>query len=270
VCAALDGECQAGSTSAVCLSPVDAHEGSTATRVADTVFLCVVVLATACLAARLFGGRSRAARRQFVVGFTLGAMVLVQVVCLFRAAMRLSPHSANAKESLTRWDCAQSTKGGKASSLAGSGAAADARLQYADNGNPCFCKAPLNCRVPESSEWNVDSGVECPSSCYDERHDPSRRIVPSLSTTRDCAKGAGAKCTKSEPCTPCKLETLEAFGAPRCATCTDVNRGDCGFVEGEGPYCRLGPDSDEVGPCTKCCTEPVTQSGNSLCFGVPQ
>jgi hypothetical protein len=90
---------------------------------------------------------------------------------------------------------------------------------------------------------------------------------------RDCRAGEGADCTREQPCTPCTDDlagvnyfgsaggaAANAAGAP-CVACAAganfVSRGDCGFVEGFGPYCRYVTDAatgaTEVRACERCC-----------------
>ena len=73
-----------------------------------------------------------------------------------------------------------------------------------------------------------------------------------------------------DPCSPCELEKVLAFGVTRCETCSVFNDGDCNFVPGVGPYCWESPDYDERGgsrkvvPCKQCCTEPYQKDGTLL------
>ena len=52
-------------------------------------------------------------------------------------------------------------------------------------------------------------------------------------------------------------DTLTTFKNGRCRTCSSQNDGECNFVLGKGPYCPVSPDSKDVEPCKKCCTEPA-------------
>jgi hypothetical protein len=68
---------------------------------------------------------------------------------------------------------------------------------------------------------------------------------------RDCATGQGRECTQRQPCTPCD----EDGGCIRCERGrVAAVTGECGFVEGVGPYCRFAARNGTVAPCVKCCS----------------
>jgi hypothetical protein len=64
-------------------------------------------------------------------------------------------------------------------------------------------------------------------------------------SSRDCAAGQGAYCTRAQPCTPCAVDG-------GCVSCAGSS-GECGFLEGVGPYCDYG--GGRVAACTLCCSE---------------
>jgi hypothetical protein len=81
---------------------------------------------------------------------------------------------------------------------------------------------------------------------------------------RDCNRMQGEHCTPAEPCAPCEMETLMKFPGVwgeqfRCRRCSSSYTGDCNFVENIGPYCKKDPFSRDIVPCTRCCSEDVTQ-----------
>jgi hypothetical protein len=73
-------------------------------------------------------------------------------------------------------------------------------------------------------------------------------------SARDCALGQGPDCSLAQPCTPCAASVdargLDLSSTP-CVACSDSNVGDCGFLEGIGPYCDDG--TGVVAACTRCC-----------------
>ncbi|KAJ8606931.1 hypothetical protein CTAYLR_008631 [Chrysophaeum taylorii] len=150
---------------------------------------------------------------------------------------------------LTRTDCLESTKGGK---ISRTNNPPGAKL------NPCFCHAGALCALADGS-----TSVDCPTDGSATCRELDGTVVPlELSTSlqthdRDCDRGKPSECTRREPCTPCELDRLVSFGATSCAMCSTVNRGDCRFKPGVGPYCYKAAGSDEVEPCRRCCTESL-------------
>lgn len=119
-----------------------------------------------------------------------------------------------------RWDCLQSSKGGKR--MRGDKSAVSV--------NPCFAN--------RTSYLN-----------YQEKY---------IDDTRDCSSFRGSLCTLESPCVPCELDKAIEFGDvwKRCNSCNGTNH-NCDFVEGVGPYCYVSvKDLSRIEPCSTCCTRP--------------
>ena len=90
-------------------------------------------------------------------------------------------------------------------------------------------------------------------------------LVPSAGTPKKrVSRGFGHSKPTVVPC-----PHLQAFarangstrsGVSRCRRCGAGNSGACNFVLDEGPYCWKGPGSNEVEPCSVCCTEPTVRT----------
>eukprot|EP00904_Undaria_pinnatifida_P002411 jgi/Undpi1/12170/HiC_scaffold_5.g01846.m1 len=219
----------------------------------------VTVVAVA-LSAKILVGSSARWRPAFVSG-ALVALVTCEYYYLFFAVMKV-PRDWPATRGvlMLRWDCLQSTKGGKR---------AHSSASAAFDINPCFCPSSAYCRNMTADVWIYDA--ECPEDGTARCWDVNRRYIPlHIDERRDCQAAQGTRCTKTEPCTPCAQNSLREFisanttGASRCRACGAGNRGECNFVIDEGPYCWKEPGSREIEPCSICCTEPQARSTDSV------
>jgi len=266
---------------------------TTATTLANGLFMFIVYVLICVISSRYIHGTGTKWRANFGGSVLLG-MVVVQYYHVFMAAMDNYPFPG---QKAYRWDCLESTKGGKISK-----AMFDTGSERALN--PCFCHGNATCKA--KSKWRVyNESDDCPvdgdyvcfenynmeawKACYNSDDNdcnvkkdmpPKRKIFPYITSNnelkgfegyrRDCKTGQKDKCTREDPCTPCELDKLVAFGAPRCETCSVFNNGDCAFVPGVGPYCWESPDYDKRGgsrkvvPCKQCCTEPYQKDGTLL------
>ena len=78
-----------------------------------------------------------------------------------------------------------------------------------------------------------------------------------VGSARDCGQGQGTDCTLQQPCTTCGA-AVDAWGADAkpCVACSEALGvvGDCGFLEGIGPYCDFGSGAGGgVRACERCC-----------------
>ena len=154
-------------------------------------------------------------------------------------------------------DCMYSNKGGKRNKDSD-------KNRPNTNVNPCWCHEHARCFVRTTGEeLHVSS---CPTDgtadCYegDGRKISLKVSQKILSDERDCSHGRSSKCTKEQPCTPCEVEKAILFkDSSYCNICSDINRGNCHFKEGVGPYCRAGPHTDRIVPCGTCCTTPTLE-----------
>merc|ERR1711879_1080708 len=101
--------------------------------------------------------------------------------------------------------------------------------------NPCFCHPQAKCIINGVVQ---NSSADCPvdgsASCIEDRLNLRSEVPIFLEHRRDCSSGQRAACTYSEPCTPCELDRLAEFDAPRCLTCSLYKSKECNFVEGVG------------------------------------
>ncbi|CAN0371905.1 unnamed protein product, partial [Pylaiella littoralis] len=234
------------------------REMTTLTGLSESWLKTLVVLVAVALSTNVLVGPSVRWRPVFISG-VLGIVILCEYYYLFFAVIKMPRDWATTMGvSIERWDCLRSTKGGKRG---------DTSTSVFDI-NPCFCPFDGYCKNITSDQW-VDPSV-CPkdstASCWDANQVPVDLYITS---TRDCTAAQGMSCTKEEPCTPCDLNTIEGFlsargsssgnanhGVSRCRSCAPGNSGACDFVIDEGPYCWKQPGSQEVEPCSGCCTEP--------------
>ncbi|CAM9853910.1 unnamed protein product [Ectocarpus sp. 12 AP-2014] len=240
------------------------------TTLAECWLKALLTLVALALSANVIVGPSVRWRPVFVSGI-LVAIVICEYYYLFFAMVKVPRDWASRRGvSIERWDCLQSTKGGKRAD--GSGSSFDI--------NPCFCPFGAFCKNLTSGEW-VDPSV-CPKDgtalCWDINHTP---VDLYMKSTRDCTGAQGPSCSLDAPCTPCGLDTLEGYikasggdansnnatdGVSRCRSCGAGNSGACSFVLGEGPYCWKEPGSREVEPCSVCCTQPEALYLNGTCY----
>jgi len=191
----------------------------------------------------------------------LGTAIIVQYYYLAYAVLHFPPHyAATMLFDVFRTDCLESRKGGKVSIL---------DLDADPFGrHPCFCRVDIGwtCYGEDALEMDSISWEMCPvgGTCKKTLESGLRRTIDPYygdkdfrnMYQRDCENGKGSVCTKENPCTPCEIDRLEEFDdAEPCALCTSTNSGDCGFVEGVGPYCWASSETREVVECTQCCTE---------------
>jgi len=264
-----------------------ASEGAntTATQLAKGLFYFMMYVLVCLVSSRYMNGVGSKWRSNFSGSLLLG-MVVIQYYSVFMTAMQNYPYDG---VEAYRWDCLQSTKGGKIS-----------RAMFYEGSeralNPCYCHANATCKYKSGvKEYNGSHPLGCPLTdeftCLEqyafqafktetetkEQRQRKRKVWPYIAREaldegfrRDCKKGQAARCTRQDPCSPCELEKVLAFGVTRCETCSVFNNGDCNFVPGVGPYCWESPDYDERGgsrkvvPCKQCCTEPYQKDGTLL------
>ena len=142
-------------------------------------------------------------------------MVLVQSYHLFTASLANYPHDSTAWGAVRRYDCYYSDKGGKF----GYGETRPHAL------NPCWCAANINasCLV-NGLVYNGTCPTDGTAKCFGNYDTDKYKIELYLNPYRDCYEGQGRKCTKSQPCTPCDLESLAKWDGDerqtRCTTCS--------------------------------------------------
>ena len=243
-----------------CLADANA-DATTATQLANGLFMYMVYVLICLVSSRYIHGIGSKWRANFGGSMLLG-LVLIQYYSVFMAAMGNYPYDGKAAY---RWDCLESTKGGKIS-----------KAMYDEGSerafNPCYCHSNATCKYKSHMRlWNQSD--ECPRDadfvCFenynletqrayksgdgDDTQADRRKVYPLLGSPkdegfrRDCKFGQKDKCTRQNPCTPCELDKLVAFDATRCETCSVFNRGDCNFVPGVGPYCWESPDYNKHG-----------------------
>jgi hypothetical protein len=179
---------------------------------------------------------------------TVRALLLVFFTVLLSQLIHASLTLPNRKndESLYKWDCLYSHKGGKVS------------YDDSNDPNPCFC---ANGNVTGTlSKHNSDGSIGCSTKIQSFHF---------LDGTRDCSNARGPQCSKTSPCTPCELSKSEDFGDDwtRCQSCTNPYQRRCNFVEGLGPYCYQSSAKTEVVRCNECCTDPEPYfDENGTCY----
>lgn len=221
-------------------------------------FSALILLVVASLSVSLMYGVGTRKARETFVGLVFFSMIGYQLYYLILVSIYVPIFPYTYDSDLMRHDCTGSFKGGKRPS---------GRRMHFDI-NPCFCQTGAQC-IDTVTNILHSTNNSCPTTgayrCYDATNDV--QIPLYNSDERGCAGGYGAKCTKNEPCDPCESNTLLAFKSPRCATCSTDFDGNCNFIPGEGPYCRVSPDSKAVEPCKKCCTEStLVFDANNVCY----
>jgi len=232
----------------------------------EQVFTLLVLLVSAGVAAHITHGYGTKKSRELFASLVLGIIVGGQLYHLVHAATYIpATRYYTWNPLLHRDDCIDSGKSGKRVG----------NDTNTDDLNPCYCMGTLaECyTVVKNSDVTydlTDPSVVCPidgtAKCKQgpTRADRIHRWVPSL---RDCRGGQLTQCTKDQPCTPCERDKLDLFKEGRCRSCSSENKGDCNFVPGVGPYCKVSPDSKAVEPCKQCCTEPEPYfDANGFCW----
>ena len=172
----------------------------------------------------------------------LSMLILIQIYQLIQATAKIPNHHHD--ETLHRWDCLYSNKGGKVT-------------WGSQDINPCYCKKGGE---KGSLVQNEDGSIMCATDIQVSKYADS---------SRDCANAKGPVCSKSSPCTPCGLSRSEEFGErwERCRPCNYPSDRKCDFVKGVGPYCYKSVTSREVVPCNECCTEQMQQfDSKGICY----
>ena len=230
----------------------------------EQIFTVLVLLLSAGVSSHIAHGYGTRKSRELFASLVLAIIVGGQLYHLIQAVIYIPATRFYVwNDLLHREDCRFSGKGGKR---------AGNNTGYEDL-NPCFCvnTALTTCYSTVDSSITYDlSSVDCPTNgtakCKQGEGDEYKihRYVPSL---RDCHGGQEAYCTMDQPCTPCEADTLTTFRNGRCRTCSSQNDGECNFILGKGPYCLVSPDSKDVEPCKKCCTEPdPVYDSAGLCY----
>lgn len=217
----------------------------------EEVFTALVLLLSAAVASHIMYGYGTKHARECFVGIVLLMMFGYQLYYLILSSQFVpaGPEYTYDKD-LLRSDCKLSSKGGKRPLW---------RQEYMDM-NPCFCHAGANCFKRDDDDTPISSDGTCPTDGDHYCVNPvnNKKIDLWVSAHRNCNGGQGPACTKDQPCNPCDVDELIAWGhvggSGRCVTCSADFRGDCGFTDEEGPYCRVEKDSKSVVPCPKCCS----------------
>ena len=217
---------------------------------------------------------SRQPRRTFIA-LILALLVVIQYYWLSQASFSAYPRSSNLitisegnTNIIIRIDCEESAKGGKR-------ALRDLREHTI---NPCWCKEGFIC-TDIGSNRRI-SNDECPTDGSAKCRNPSGNVNVALriDAERDCTNAQPARCTKDHPCTPCEVERALEFSPAslninddtqiwkRCVSCSPQNRGECNFIEGEGPYCYENSMSRKAVPCKRCCSDATPVWMGSQCI----
>ena len=209
-------------------------------------FSALILLVVASLSSSIMYGVGTRKARETFIGLVFFSMLGYQFYYLILLSNYLPAFPYTYDSSLIRHDCTSSVKGGKRPS--------GRKMKF--DINPCFCHTGAECVDPLTNIVHSTNN-SCPTTGLYKCYDTNNKVEVPLynSDERDCAGGFGAKCTRDAPCDPCERTSLIAFNAPRCATCSTDFDGNCNFIPGIGPYCRVSPDSKAVEPCRKCCTE---------------
>jgi len=220
---------------------------------ANEIFTVIVLILSAAVSSFIAHGYGTRRAKEMFALLVLLLMVGCQLFHLINASLYIpATRFFIWKPRLHRSDCILSAKGGKR----------EGNSTAWEDLNPCFCKGTASCLHVVSKEViNTDS---CPwdgtAKCRQDDH----KIHRFVSNLRDCRGGQQPVCSKDEPCTPCGREQLPLWrNQGRCRSCSKHNMGDCLFVPGQGPYCLKAPDSKEVEPCKRCCTDPEPLFVNS-------
>jgi len=225
-------------------------------------FTAIVLLTSAALSAHImYGWGTRKAREAFV-GLVLLMMFFYQLYYLVLASQYIPADSTYMfNDKLYRGDCRLSDKGGKRP---------QGRHRAYDI-NPCFCHEGAECILTETGV-TVSTNNTCPTtgaySCYNPVNGAYIELYNDHE--RGCKGGQGTQCTKDQPCDPCSYSKMVDFGIPngagRCTACSTDFRGNCDFVPGVGPYCRVTNTSKAIEPCKSCCTEALTVLVDGVCY----
>lgn len=206
----------------------------------------------------------------------IATMAIYQFHLLSQASTRVPIIGGSDKNVYYRRECLYSRKGGKRPY-------GDTSSEYR---NPCYNRTITAESIINGTDVELLSGQTvaghygygtsslCSSSAKSGDDDTATlAIEPYVPASRDCNRAQTSVCTLDQPCTPCELSRRDEFhhsshGWARCQMCSIRNNyGECGFVDGVGPYCWRNGESWEVVPCGKCCTEGLPKlDGNGRCY----
>jgi hypothetical protein len=225
-------------------------------------FCAILITLSAAVSAHLMHGYGTRRAKETFVGLMLATMFLYQLFYLVKAAQFMPLFPEPWDESLVRKDCVGSGKSGKRPGM----------RQEAYDINPCFCHTGATCMTMDGAA--VSYNGTCPTNGDYKCHNNATDLYIPLyiSNERNCRGGMGPFCTQNQPCDPCEYSKISTFVADndyegRCSACSTDNRGECHFVPGTGPYCRVAPGSKKIEPCKQCCTESaVYYDSSGVCY----